>query len=102
MFDGPDVGHRRPGPLQSETSRPVSRGPNRAAAQPSAQPPADGRQLAQVHSAALRPAADMARPADGSPRVIANFRPPKSRDEFCSYYLHFVSPRPFYKTFSFV
>ena len=30
------------------------------------------------------------------------FRHPKTRNELASYYLHFMGPKPFYKTYSYV
>ena len=33
---------------------------------------------------------------------VAGFRHPATRNELTSYYLHFVGPKPFYKTYSYV
>ena len=33
---------------------------------------------------------------------VTGFRHPTTRPELTSYYLHFVGPKPFYKTYSYV
>ena len=41
-------------------------------------------------------------PATGSENSKFKFRHPSTRNELASYYLHFMGPKPFYKTYSYV
>ena len=41
-------------------------------------------------------------PGPGSDNPKFKFRHPSTRNELASYYLHFMGPKPFYKTYSYV
>ena len=48
------------------------------------------------------PASEPGDPGPGSDNPKFKFRHPSTRNELASYYLHFMGPKPFYKTYSYV
>ena len=45
---------------------------------------------------------DLARPGPAEQDSKFKFRHPRTRNELASYYLHFMGPKPFYKSYSYV
>ena len=47
-------------------------------------------------------APELSDPGTGAENSKFKFRHPSTRNELASYYLHFMGPKPFYKTYSYV